>query len=90
MGYRWSCYRPKSGEGQGRRVEGEYEAGLRRGGSIPVLGTSAPDAFASGAFRFAHPRRNIFLSVQDPPHVDVIATLDVEDKMRVPLQRPRA
>ena len=46
--------------------------------------------FVSDSIGFAHPRWNVPLAVQNPPHVDVIATLEIENKMGVALQRPTA
>lgn len=42
----------------------------------------------SGLVWLMHPRRNIALTMQDAPHVDVVVHLDVEDEVRVARQRP--
>ena len=42
----------------------------------------------SGVLRTAQPRCDITLRVQDTPDVDLIVTLDEEDQVRIPLQRP--
>ena len=41
-------------------------------------------------WRFAEPRRDVALTVQDPPYVNVILSLEVENQVRMTLQRPRA
>ena len=39
---------------------------------------------------FAEPRRDVALTVQDPPYVDTTLSLDVENQVGMTLQRPRA
>ena len=45
---------------------------------------------ASARVGFVHPRRDVALAMQHAPDVDVIATLDVEDEMRIARQRPES
>ena len=51
---------------------------------------SPPTKTIGSGWRFAEPRRNVALTVQDPPYVDTILSLDVENQVRMTLQRPRA
>lgn len=40
--------------------------------------------------RISHPRRDIAVAVEDAPDIDVVASLQVENEVRILFQRPEA